>query len=473
MVMMAAGPVSAGNIVLESYTGQRPADANRLLGPVLEELSARGFDAGDGVARKIEGQVSKPAQTSAGLPADFAAQVDRGFKAWVGGNFNDAIKILTPLIEAAHANTGVFVKDQSLRDPLAKALIVLAIAQQRTGDPGTAKGTYAEVARAFPGMQVTRGTYGPDAATMFADVQRELAAAGQGTLTVNADSGAVVFVDELYRGAATTKLPAGEYRVSVMFNSQPSRSHRVTVAPNGGTTLAIDAGLDQALHTDGWTGFSFASDADREAHEGPYASKLAVSLNASAVAVVGIENVKGHSAVVGSLVSLSTGREIRRASVAMAPDPATAQLKALARYLAGEEATGGIEVQPIEASSPIETKGGGMTSAAISHHDEGEPAQGGRWGGWKWITGGVAVAGLGTGAALLGIDGRCASNQPVGTTCTNVYDTQKTGFIALGAGAVFAGVSIYLFATQPSHPAKTAFVAPTGDGAIAGVAGSW
>lgn len=469
--MMAAAPVSAGGIVLEAYTGQRPADANRLLGPVLDELAARGFAAGDTVARQIEGQVSHAPQTATGLPGDFAAQVDRGFRAWVSGKFDDAIKILTPLVEAAHANTGAFVKDPSLREPLAKALIGLAIAQQRTGDPSSAKTTFGEIARAFPETIVSRGTYGPEAATLFDQVKNELAASAKGKLTVRpADEGAVVFVDEVFRGTSTTQLAPGEYRVMVMLNQQPSRSHRVNVKAGQETSIAIDARLDQAIHTDGWTGLSFASEADRDAHEGSYASQLAVALGANAVAVVGIEDVRGRPAVVGSLVSLSTGREIRRASVAMEPDPSTDRLKALARYLAGDEPASGIEVQPVEAPSPEEVKAGGGTVAV--HHDAGEPSHGGRWGGWRWITGAVAVGGLGTGAVLLGLDGRCSNSPPAGTLC-NVYDTKNSGFIALGAGAVFAGVSIYLFATQPSAPSKTAFVAPTGDGAIAGIAGSW
>ena len=102
--------------------------------------------------------------------------------------------------------------------------------------------------------------------------------------------------------------------------------------------------------------------------------------------------------------------------------------------------------------------------------DEAEPPFYRKW--WKWITGGVAVAGLGTGAVLLGLDGRCSNSPPQGQLC-NVYDTKTPGFAALAGGAVFAGVSIYLFATQPKEPAKTAFIVPTPDGAIAGLAGTW
>lgn len=38
-VALASSVARAGGIVLESYTAERPADAARLLEPVLEELS--------------------------------------------------------------------------------------------------------------------------------------------------------------------------------------------------------------------------------------------------------------------------------------------------------------------------------------------------------------------------------------------------------------------------------------------------
>jgi hypothetical protein len=469
--MVAMPAFGAGGIVLEAYTGQRAADATRLLGPVLDELAARGFSAGDTVARQIDGKVSRAAEDHGGLPADFAAQVDKGFRAWVSGKFDDAIKILVPLVDLAHANSGAFVRDPSLREPLNKALIVLAIAQQRTGDPSAARATFGEVLRAYPDSQVSRGTYGPEAADLFDQVRRELVAAGKGKLTVKSDDGAVVFVDEVFRGTSTMELAPGEYRVTVMLNKVPSRSHRVVVNAGNETTIAVDAKLDAALHTDRWTGLLFSSEADRDAHEAPFAAKLATSVGASAVAVVGIEDVRGRPAVVGSLVSLSSGREIRRASVAMEPDPSTDRLKALARYLAGDEPEGGIEVQPLDAAPKAGPDDGGHETgggAVVAHGDTSR----GRWGGWKWITAAVGVGGIGTGAVLLALDGSC-SMKTVGTPCP-VYDFKAAGYGTIAGGAVFIGISVYLFATQSQeHPKRTAFFAPAGDGAVAGIAGSW
>ena len=73
-------------IVLESYTGERPADANRLLSPVLDELANRGYVAGpDVVGRRFEQRVSRPSQVG-GLPAGFSDQIEQGHKAYIRGD---------------------------------------------------------------------------------------------------------------------------------------------------------------------------------------------------------------------------------------------------------------------------------------------------------------------------------------------------------------------------------------------------
>ena len=460
----AAAPARAGGIAIESYTGDRPADAPRVVNPVLGELVSRGYNIGDTLARVFEDKVSRPAATPAGLPSDFAQQVDAGFRAWVSGSFADAIKTLGRLVEAAHANAGAFARDQSLREPLLKALIGLALAQQRTGDPDAAHATFTEIVHAFPDTVISRATYGGEAYDAFEQVRREVASAGTGKLTIHVDDDtAVVFVDEQYRavGTTTVELAPGEYRVCVLFNKEPSRTHRVVVRANGTISLAIDPRFDQAVRTAPWTGLEFATGADREAHEGTYAAEFANALGATAVAVVGIDQVRGRPAVVGSLVSLETGREIRRASVALDPDPSTDRLRALARYLAGDEPTGGIEVQQPSAA-PI----------AVAAPAGPREARTGRWGGWKWVTGGVGVGALATGGVLAALDGRCKGNEMPGRVCNDVYATAPGDYIALAAGAGLVGVSIYLFATGGSHrPAHTAFVVPAHGGALAGLTG--
>lgn len=463
VLVVASRVAAADGIVLESYTGERPADAPRLLAPVLEELSKRRFTAGEGVAREFEARVSRAALQPTGLPASFAADVDRGFKAWVGGRFDEAISGLGKLVATAHANSGAFAADPTLREPLQKALIALAIAQQRIGDQAAMRATFSELVRSFPEAQVPRGAYGPEAQQAFEQVRRELQGGGRGKLTVTlADESGVVFINEAYRaaGSTTAELIPGEYRVLVMSNGQPSRVHRVTLAVNAQVTVEIDPAWDHEVRTAGFTGLSFASQQDRDDREAPHAARFARLLGASAVAVVGIDEVHGRSAVVGVLVSLQSGREIRRASIPIEPDPSAERLRALARFLAGEDPEAGLDVQ---FANPFDRDIGNKPDAP------GAP----RWGGWRWITGALGVAGLATGGVLLGLDGRCSIDPPAGQPCNDVYATATPGFVTLGAGAVLTGISIYLFATHRSAQAPVVTPVQGGAGATVGFVTRW
>ncbi len=473
----------ADGIVLEAYTTDRPADATRLLLPIVEELTHLNKSiTGEQLRLTYESSVSKPAQTPEGLPTDFADQVDRGFRAWVGGKFDEAIKLLGPLTDAARVNSGTFAKNQTLREPLRKALIALALSEQRIGDLAAMKTAFAELLHSFPDAVVSRGVYGSDAFTAFDEVKREVAAAGEGKLMIKvAQDGGAVFVDEAYRGQGSTSLSLapGDYRVLVMLNQQPSRTHYVSVRANSEATVTIDAELDQAIHTRGWTGFLFTNDAARDAHEAQFAANFANAIKAPSVAVISIEQVKGHAAIVGALVSLESGREIRRASVALDPDPSTDRLKALARFLAGEQPAAGLDVL-VGDGAKEPAHGGGTPSSSggdDQRRDDGSaPMAGGdgRWGGWKYITAAGTVGALGAGIYLAVEDGKCQTAPQPGHPCNNVYAYSPFQYVTLAGGAVLAAATVYLFATM-SHEqdGRAAYIVPTQGGAVAGYAFRW
>jgi len=317
--------------------------------------------------------------------------------------------------------------------------------------------------------------YGSEAFTAFDQVKREVLAAGEGKLSIKvAQDGGAVFVDEAYRGQGTTtlSLAPGDYRVLVMFNKQPSRTHYVSVRANTETAVTVDAELDQAIHTRGWTGFLFPNDAARDQHEAQFAASFANAIKAPSVAVISIEQVKGHAAIVGALVSLESGREIRRASVALDPDPSTDRLKALARFLAGEQPGAGIDV--LVGDGAKETTHGEPSGGDDRHEDTGEPVgPGGRWGGWKYIAAGGAVGAIGAGIYLAVEDGKCQSEPMPGHPCNNVYSYSPFQYVALAGGAVLAAATVYLFATMAHEDGHTAYVAPTQGGAVAGFAFRW
>ncbi len=475
LVPAAASAEEGFGVVVESYTGSRPDNAGTVLAPVLRELAARRFLAGaDAVGRTFEAQVSRPAISAQGLPADFAEQIERGHRAWISGSFDQAVSILGPLVDAAHANSGAFAKNPGVRERLQKAMVALALSQQRRGDPSAARETFAELLRSFPDAQVTKGTYGPDAAQVFDQTKKELAAAPRGRLLVKlANESAEVFINERLERKGTTvkELTAGEYRVIVQLGERQSRTHVIAIKAKEEVTLTVDLAFDAAVHSSpAWTGFEFENAADREKSEATYAASLAKSVGGAGVVVVGFDQVRGRPAIIGSLVSLVNGREIRRASLALdpvpAPAPAEARLRALARFLAGEDATPDIDVQLAGEPAVVAPFGGRPPTS--------EPeTSSGRWGGWTWITGIAAIGGLGSGAVLLALDGTCrdGSNDP---NCPDLRVYTPGAWVAVGAGAVFAGVTIYLLATRSSSkPASTAYVQPTSGGALAGFATSF
>ncbi len=465
-----------GGIVLESYTGDRPDDATRLLSPLLDELAKRGVVGGyDVVGRKYEAEVSRSTLSIEGLTPDFADRIERGHKAWIEGRFDEAVSLLSPMIDAAHANPGAFAQNQPLRERLLKGLIALALSQQRMGDPSSSRTTFGEILRSFPDTQLSRATYGPDAYNQFEEVRRAATARGRLTVKVPDESG-VVFINEHFENVGTTSkadLVPGEYRVYVQLGKQLTRSHTVIVRGNQETTLAFQPAYDAAIRTTPhWTGLAFATPAERERDESAFAAKFAREIGAGSVIVVGYDQVRGRAAVVGSIVNLETGREIRRASLALEPEPSVERVRALARFLAGDQATTGIDVQlGGDVRVPAAKAKSGAAAAEPGDGDDSPATHEGPWGGWKYVTGGLAVGALATGVTLFALDGQCSVDVSGNLPCPMKYDNHPFDYIAVGAGVALAGVSVYLFLHHPNHaPSHTAYVVPTRDGAFVGYA---
>nr|HEX4318025.1 hypothetical protein [Kofleriaceae bacterium] len=455
----------ATNIVVESYTGDRYADALRLLQPLKEELVKRGYNS-EGVGSKFDATVSRPAIGAKAVPADFIDQVERGYHAWISGKFDDALTILQPLVEVAKTNSAVIADDPKLRDAVAKARIAIALSHLRNGDPNTAASDLGELVRAFPDAVVSRATYGAEAADLYAKVAHDLNAGGRGTLAVKlAGDVGDVFVDERYVGTAIPELTPGEYRVFAKSGKSVSRVHLVTITAGARATLAIDVAFDAAIHTTSWTGLEFAAAADREAHEGEFAQQFATAYGAGAVIVIGIDQVRGRPSVVASLVGMQNGHELRRASVPVEPDPSTDRLRALASYVAGDEPQQGIEV--LGELSPA------IAAAATA---PAAPTTRGSASPWRWVAGVGALAGLGAGGVLLGLDGSCAVAETSARPCSDFRDTKAAGIAVGAAGVALAALTIYLFVHHgESAPTSTAYLAPIdgNTGAVAGYSTLW
>lgn len=450
-----AGPALANgnvnNIVLESYTGDRPADATRLLQPVLTELSNRHYVSGDSVMHMIDGKLSLPIDSGKPVPPTFVADADRANDAFFAGQYTLALQLVNPLIDWAHTNPAAIAADPALRSATQKAVVTAALAYTRNGQKSEGDTQFAEFVRAFPDTPVQRGVYGEKASQAFNDVQDALKQAGTGTLTVKmADASADAFVDEAYIGHASPSIVGGEYRVFAKAGKSVSRLHLVKVPAKGTATVEIDVAFDAALHARAteWTGLEFADAADRKEHEGKYAQRVARAIDATSVVVFGIDTIDGQSVLVGKLVSLETGEAVRHAYIPLNPDPSTKARKDLAAYVAGDEPTKDVHVIPVDTKAP-ETQVGVHVAS-----------KGGGFGGWKYLTAIGATGGLVGGGILFAYDGSCAKPSPIQDhPCLDFRDT-KGAAIAVGAAGVGLGIlSVYLFVHSGHHT----YVAPTAD----------
>jgi hypothetical protein len=447
-------------IVLESYEGARPQDAAKTLAPLLGDLSQRGFEAGDSIGRLYEGKVSRPLQNS--LPKNFAQQLKDGQLEYIRGNYAAAVAKLGPLIDAAHDNSGAFAKNQALRQTMLDGLIALALAQDRNGDPKTARATFEELARSFPGAAVPADTWGPSAAKQFAVVQRDIAQQSQGRLIVKAPSTAEVYVNERFEqnGNVVKNFLPGEYRIFARDGSKQSRTYRVKVSSAVDASVSIDLDLDAALNTTAWTGFQYAN-GDRERFEAKHAAAVALAIEERAVVVVGID--AKANVIFGALVSLS-GKDERRATVALTASDASKHQ--LARFLAGDPASDDIVVLKGPGAPGntkiIEDTGGGNVVVPGPRETKS------RWGGWPIITGIATLGAAGAAVYFFSVDGDCTdgSSNP---QCPKFVERSPHAFASVGAGAVLAGITVYLIVTRSPSSKSTAYVVPANGGAMAGV----
>lgn len=466
-----AAPARADGLVLESYVGNRPDNANLVLRSLLEELARRDF-LSSGVAIQFESRVSKPALTEAGLPVDFVPQVEKGHKAWISGNFTESLQLLQPLVQKAHENPGAFAQNQQqLRDRMFKALMGIAVSQLKMGDRGAAKATFGEILRSFPDQTVSRSVYGPDVSDVYDATKKELGALQRGTLIVNltGDTGPIYINEKFENVGKVTRMDMypGEYRVFAAPAKGLTRNHRVSIAPGQTITLTIDTGFDLAVQASSeWVGFSFANAQDRTDNEALYATKLAKLLDKDSVVVVSIEQSNGRPVLVAALVDMLGRKDLRRASIALDPSPAPRTVLGLAKFVTSGEEAEGIQVQ-VANKGPTVGGGGDNGSDPIDR-----PASSRRWGGWKWIAAGAAVGTLAAGAYLVSIDGDCADEMPPTNpaNCVDNYNHTGAAWATVAGGAVLAGVSIYLFARGDGSGSatRTGYLVPTSGGALAG-----
>ncbi len=430
-------------IVLESYAGERPDDAGRLMAPLVEALARASYAVGPSdLGKRIEETHSQSGalMTDSQL-ADVTRLVDDGYSSWLKNDFPTAIDKLSRAVSLFHASPATLAQDQTRRDTVVKALVGLALANKRQGRTDESTRAMAEVIRSFPDREFNRTIYGPEAHELYKAVKADLDEQGKGTLHVVVDDeNVVVFVNERYESVGTlhkTDLLPGVYRVYVQKGTTPGRVHVATVSPGKEQTVEITWELDAALRTDdAWVGLSFPGAVKRQKQENGVAVSVGRSLGAQRVIVVSIATHDGRRSMVGTVLSVETAKPLRSAMLALEPsEPGEDQIAGLGEFLAGGEAIPGLIV------------GEGAFSPGSPRRRPFRT--------WKWVAAGLGTVAIVTGIVGLAIDGSCMGegredppSDPTATgwsLCQSLWDTRTAGVALIAAGVAIDLAAVYLF----------------------------
>jgi len=345
-------------VLLESYAGERPHDAEALVAPVREELSARDFTTGQELAKQIASGLSEPGTVLGERQLERVSDLlRRGHQDCLSGQWRKAVEELTRGVAMFLAAPATMVRAQPHRDQFFGALVDLARSHSKLGEQKEAARAMAEVLRTFPSRELSRAEYPPDVHALFRQVARDLRNQGLGRLRINVDAGTMVFVNERLIGLGEVELSdvlPGLYRIYVQQGERRGRVHRVAVEEGGKTAIALRWTLEASLReSPPFVGFEFASEEERSAHEATCAVDVARAVNAPSVAIVGIREHSGRRAIVGVVLSMETGKPIRSGAISVEPLPPSAEkIRALGRFLGGDESAAKLFREDIVAEPP-------------------------------------------------------------------------------------------------------------------------
>lgn len=433
---------AARTLLLESYAGERPADADLVLAPLRERLAREGIALGAaGLEAWLGRAVALPGAADPALSAAvLAGRVERGWAAAQDGAYERAVRELEAALGAARESPACVVADQGAPAWLTKALAGLAFARGRLGDRAGAEEAMREQLRSHPREPVARRAYGPEVAALHAAVRRRLRGAVRGSLLVRVDApGARIYLNEEGAGRGSTSVTGllpGPYRVLVEA-AGVARRYEVSVGEGEETRLSIDWALDARLTAARtWAGFVAPRGApDPAARLGP---QLARGDAPGGVIVVGIVRRGARRLAVGHAYAPGTGALVRAGSVELGAGAAP-RLSALAAYLAGGARA---EVGAVAEAAPL--------VEAPWRRPEGVDRAA------AWAAAGAAAA-FAAGAALL-------------VMAPEVRGAAPAGWALLGGGAAAAVFSAHRAGGGRRRPPAIT-LAPARGGGLAAVAG--
>jgi hypothetical protein len=308
----------AQTLVLESYAGERPKEADRVLAPLRRALEKQGFIAAPAeVTKVLRSYRTLPAVTEPNVTTrELTEAFERAHGDWLDGRLDRAATRLEAAVAVAHRVPNLLAAEQKTRDLLFSALLSLSQARNRQRQQAKSEAAMAELIRSFPDQLITRGEHGPEAYELYRAARRGLDAEGRGALIVKVNVPSVVFLDEVPRsqdvnGAQIADLVSGEYRLLIQSANEPTsfRYYKIPIYAHQISRLEIHWELDSVLVTGDWVGFRFDTSL-RQAKEVDAALRVARDTSTHTVVTLRVEVGKQSKLVEANLYELTRRKKI-------------------------------------------------------------------------------------------------------------------------------------------------------------------
>lgn len=397
----------ADRIVVESYVGNRPAEADRVLGPIRTALERHGFIvAPDVLASRFQPHVWRSGGVRSLGPTIYK-KIEDGAREFEDAKLSAATTLKTA-IDLARANPVAWANEPKYRDQVRRGLLLFALAldlrakdarDQASHAKGKRAAEYSDRAssdelardeaiddllRNFPAFVVKADEYGGEAEALYQEASKRAQQNGGGSIDLDVDDpNVIVYVDESQQPRKTTigNIVAGRHRVLIVSAAE-SHEYSVDVLAHRRSRIVVKWGIDSVLKLGDWAGFAFASDSERQ-HEPELLASLVGTSGSIDIAATLTVRADGTS-VSGKSYDMRSSKPIASCTAALSRRADADDAEQFARCLAGEKndrhvATGagsaGPRTPPIAEHTSTSVGSSTSRTPAVAEHSTGAPAR--------------------------------------------------------------------------------------------------
>lgn len=333
MLVAAPATAHADRLLLESYVGNRPAEAARIMPLVRTIFEHKGFTTDPLVlGMMFHEHAYRPGLVHAGLGDMLLHSEQKAEDAFWNENYLKAISDLGNLIGAMRQNPLIFVREPKRRDTALRALVFYALACGRqarvlkdTADEAAKyqrlrDDTLAEVLRSYPSRTFSSKDFGSEGVDLLTEAHERFSRRGRGRIAVTtSDPDAQIYINEIVQGTAKVDISdflPGVYRVLIVVPSGEARQYELEVVENQISRLSVDWNIDSILTLNpAWAGFKYPSEKEH-ALEATLVHLLAgAHTNAAIATTVTVSATRGRVAVTGTSYATTTGQIFRSGRV--------------------------------------------------------------------------------------------------------------------------------------------------------------